>query len=190
MQTLNEVKEQLLAAPVSRLGTAELLGVSFRAEPSFFDNAVSGKLKFYLDEDMSEGFDTDDLSFEWYKGTCKNYAWKMLSEENGKQFSNAIKELVKDPLSRRAVAYYNAFEFDPSNRMCCTSGQFIICNGKLNYLVCYRSNDAFNAYPIDYAWHDLLHRKAVSLLPNVTKGDMLWYAGNLHLFQYDKERLL
>jgi thymidylate synthase len=194
MMTIEEIRNQLLTKEINpETNTVEILNCSFIAEASVFGNPKAGKLKFYLEEDRPLGFDTNDVFLSFYQSPTQSYAHRMLGEENGHQWQNALNELKRDPHTRRAVAYYNAKDYLAHDRYCCTSAQLTVRNGLLDYLTVYRSNDLWNAYPLDYAWHHLLHRNALMELqtshPSIQLGQMYWNAGSAHILAKDVEHV-
>ena len=62
----------------------------------------------------------------------------------------------------------------------------MIRDNKLIYVVNMRSNDAIFGYKNDKAWHDYVHDRAIGALektyPELTKGQMYWNAGSLHIY--------
>jgi thymidylate synthase len=80
----------------------------------------------------------------------------------------------------------DAFVDGMKDFMCTYAVQLMIRNGKLNYIVYMRSNDAVFGYKNDKYWHDVVFNKALDELkgmyPNLTKGNMYWNAASLHVY--------
>jgi thymidylate synthase len=155
----------------------------------FGPSKVNEVQQFYMGGDGPEDrFDPTDLSCSWYdkETTNKTYAWRIFSEERGSQFATALGKLREDPKTRRAVMYYNDPN-DTETSACCTSATLVLNDdGKLDYYVSYRSNDAYNAFANDVAWHNFVHNLAVSRFNrSVTKGKMYWHVTNLHVLKDD-----
>lgn len=123
-----------------------------------------------------------------------NYGWCVFSEENGNQFENCKNQLINDIDSRRAVLIYtrpsiqDEYNTDGMSDFICTNNtQFLIRDNKLHHLVYMRSNDVVHGFKGDAYWQKYVHDKMLSELrehyPNLTKGDLIWNAGSLHVYE-------
>jgi len=120
-----------------------------------------------------------------------NYGNLLFSDENGRQFDNIVKELLKNPESRRAVAIYtrpsmwNEYNLDGRSDFVCTNCvQYLVRDGRVNAVVQMRSNDSTIGYRNDYVWQvDSLKMVAEQL--NLVTGDIVWQVGSLHVYERD-----
>lgn len=118
-----------------------------------------------------------------------NYGWAIWSPDNSAQYFKVLKELSKNPLSRRAIMIYTRpsmwYDYDLNGRsdfMCTNSVQYLIRNGKISAVVQMRSNDVFSGYRNDYAWQRfVLDELAIAL--DVPSGDIIWQVGSLHVYE-------
>ena len=135
---------------------------------------------------------------------CKinsNYGWCVFSKENGNQFDYCVKRLLDDPHTREACMIYTrpSMQVDcTANGMhdfMCTYATQVFLNEvrddakvyQLDYSVFMRSNDAVFGYTLDAIWAMHVQSKLVDELNrqglNVIKGDIIWNAGSLHVYE-------
>lgn len=123
-----------------------------------------------------------------------NYGWMCFSPENGSQYDECLKELRRDPNSRRATMIFNRpsmhkdqhGKFGNMQDFCCTYAyQYLLRNGKLNMVVYMRSND-FGGFGInnDSAWAFYMMDKMAEEL-GVESGDLIWSAASTHVYERD-----
>ena len=117
-----------------------------------------------------------------------NYGWCVFSPYNYQQYNNVVKELKKNPDSRRAIMIYNrpsmhrdATENGKNDFMCTNAVTYFIREGKLQSVVQMRSNDAVYGYKNDYAWQSYLMDKLCDEL-KVERGDIHWQVASLHVY--------
>ena len=121
------------------------------------------------------------------------YGWEFTESIHGQpitscQYDEVVKELKKNPASRRAVMIYTRpsmwKEYDLNGRsdfICTNTVQYLIRDGKLHAVVQMRSNDSIFGYRNDRAWQmHILNRVAADL--SVEPGDLYWQAGSLHVY--------
>lgn len=118
-----------------------------------------------------------------------NYGWVVFSKENGSQYQNALRELERDPDSRRAVMIYTrpSMHVDQNTGgmqdfMCTNTVQYFIRNGLLVTHVSMRSNDAYFGYRNDRAWQKHVTSKLAADL-SVPVGATYWTVGSLHFYE-------
>lgn len=118
-----------------------------------------------------------------------NYGWTVFSSENGSQFDQVIKELKKNPESRRAVAIYTRpsmwLEYNWEGRsdfMCTNVVQYVVRDGKAHAVVQMRSNDAITGYKNDRAWQQTVLEEVASHL-GLPAGNLYWQVGSLHVYE-------
>lgn len=116
-----------------------------------------------------------------------NYGWCIYSPENHKQFLSSLRELQKNPCSRRAVMIYNRpsmqFEYNRdgmSDFICTFSTQQFIRDNKLTYIVNQRSQDMIFGLFNDLAWHQEVYNKFYEELRK-TYSDLQKGAINLNI---------
>ena len=117
-----------------------------------------------------------------------NYGWCIYSEDNEDQFENVVKELVKNPESRRAVMIYTRpsmwTDYNYKGRsdfMCTNAVQYLIRDGALHAIVQMRSNDSIFGYRNDRAWQQHVLEK-VALNVRAPAGNLFWNVGSLHVY--------
>lgn len=122
-----------------------------------------------------------------------NYGWVIFHPDNGNQYKNVIQELTSNPYSRRAVMIYNRpqmwvdYKKDGRNDFMCTSDvQYIIRDNEVHCIVNMRSNDAIWGYKNDRFWQNYVHDLVIEDLRDagmpVEKGQLIWNAGSLHIY--------
>ena len=126
-----------------------------------------------------------------YDGTVNsNYGDKIFyqSSYGRTQFERTLAELKHNIHSRRAFVYFNMYPEDYSlmsavaDFPCTLSGQFIMNNGKLDFIVTMRSNDLIYGWCNDVPWFTLLQEMMATLL-GVPVGEYHHNAGSLHIYK-------
>lgn len=125
-----------------------------------------------------------------------NYGWCIFSEENGYQYQNCFKELIKNPESRRAIMIYTRPSMhidyckDGMNDFICTNTvQCFIRNDELHYFVYMRSNDAIFGFFNDLTWHCHIYQKLLEDIQKVyphingSEDGMHWCAASFHVYE-------
>lgn len=123
-----------------------------------------------------------------------NYGWCIWSKENGSQYSSCLKQLITNRDSRRAVMIYTRPSMQTdynkdgmSDFMCTSNVQYMIRNNKLHSYVYMRSNDSVMGYKNDWAWQNHVLEELLADLkftyPHLQKGDMIWNACSLHVYE-------
>lgn len=118
-----------------------------------------------------------------------NYGWAIWSPDNFSQYDNVLKELQRDPNSRRAQMIYTRpsmwmdYNRDGmSDFMCTTAVQYFIRNGKLITYVTMRSNDVVFGYKSDLHWQKHVSAELLKGLPGITQGSIIWNVASLHVY--------
>ena len=118
-------------------------------------------------------------------GSC--YGAKMFGlRDRMSAWENLRRLLALDPSTRRAVIYFgdSNSQFDPEcvDASCSTSLQFLVREGKLDAIVCMRSNDAIWGLPYDvFLFTFLQERMAIEL--DVQLGVYHHFVGSLHIYE-------
>ena len=185
-------------------GNVEIVNASFIAnEPSIFGEINSEWNSRELDWYMSQSLEVNDIAPPvpaiWKQVSNSrgminsNYGWCIFSSKNGYQFHKAIDSLIKNKNSRQAVMIYirpsmheDSVVDGMHDFMCTYSTQLLIRNGKLHHIVNMRSNDAIYGFKGDRFWQNTVHDLALSRLnntyPDITKGNLYWNVGSLHIY--------
>lgn len=130
-----------------------------------------------------------------------NYGWCIWSEENKNQFDSCVKRLLDDPHTREACMIYNrpSMQIDCNANgmhdfMCTYATQMFLNEVRtdnkiyqLDYIVFMRSNDAVYGFCNDSIFAMYVQSKLVDTLNkqglNTIKGDIIWNAGSLHVYE-------
>lgn len=186
--------------------TIEILGASFIAdEPAIFgtpnEEYINEELSWYLSCSTNINDIRKDPPAAWKYTANKNgeinsnYGHLVYAEKYHNQFENALKELLKNPDSRRAQMVYNRpsiwveYNENGKNDFICTNAQsFYIRDKKLNMVSQMRSNDVVFGYKNDYAWaqylmDDMVRRYNNNSSEQITKGELTWQVMNLHVYE-------
>jgi len=122
-----------------------------------------------------------------------NYGYLLYSPQNGYQYDNVLKELKKDPYSRRAVAYYtNPFiHYTGGNDHICTAYvSYTIRSNRLIAIVSMRSNDMkFGLIGADLEWQISVQKRLANDL-SIETGDMHWHSASAHIYERHFEHLI
>ncbi len=134
-----------------------------------------------------------------------NYGWCIYSFQNGfadadlnafslpdgwkiNQYNLVVRELQKNPESRRAVMIYTRpsmwSDYNLNGRsdfMCTNAVQYMIRDGAVHAVVQMRSNDAVFGYKNDRAWQQHV-LQSVAADVGVPAGNLYWNAGSLHVY--------
>jgi len=118
-----------------------------------------------------------------------NYGWCVWSPENGSQLEKVVRELKKNPESRRAIIIYTRPSMweeycynGRSDFMCTNAVQYVIRDDKCHAIVQMRSNDALIGYKNDKAWQSHV-LKEVSDAVGYEPGELHWHVGSLHVYE-------
>jgi len=197
-------KEKLRCNDIAENETLEIINASFIADDEVIfgtlnKDYVEKELRWYLNQDLNISGLEPNIPAIWKviaseKGFINsNYGWCIYSSENGGQFYQAIKTLIKDKYSRQATMIYNRPSMHEDSKtdgmkdfMCTYAVQLFIRNDKLDYIVYMRSNDAIFGYKNDRYWHNYVFDEVYGVLantyPELQKGTLYWNAASLHIY--------
>ena len=162
---------------------------------------VKAELDWYYSMDLSVDFIGEKAKIWKQIASDKNivnsnYGWCIFSEDNGSQYENCFKELIKNPESRRAIMIYTRPSMhvdyckDGMNDFICTNNvQCFIRNEELHYFVYMRSNDAVFGFFNDLTFHCHVYQKLLSdiqkVYPHVlgSKHGLHWCAASFHIYE-------
>jgi len=179
--------------------TCEIIAASFEADfPYILGEPNQAYLKKEQDWYYSESLNVNDMPDppEIWKRVAtpegfinSNYGYLVFSPGNGNQYHNVLKELVRDPTSRRAVMIYTRPTMHVDQRrggmqdfVCTNTVQYFIRDGQLMAHVCMRSNDAWAGYRNDYHWQHHIHQRLAMDL-GIEPGELWWTVGSLHFYE-------
>jgi thymidylate synthase len=115
-----------------------------------------------------------------------NYGFLVFSPQNGNQFKNVVKELKKDPHSRRACIYYTnpmMHYVGGNDHVCTVYVSYSVRDGKLSSCVSMRSNDVrFGLIGADLAWQIYVLR-AICKETGYEPGNVNWHSASLHIYE-------
>ncbi len=189
----------------------EIINASFIADEPYIlvppnDDYIRRELDWYKSRSLNVNDIEGHTPVIWQQVASKeglinsNYGWCIYSEENGKQYCNALSAMVKDINTRRSIMIYTRPSMQQdynkdgmSDFMCTNTVQYIQRHKQIHAIVNMRSNDAVFGYNNDYAWQrhvleqfvkDLNHKRpALEGLPTFVPGQIYWNVGSLHLYE-------
>ena len=171
---------------------------------------VKNELAWYLSESLNVYDIPGKVPEIWKKVADKdgfinsNYGWCIFSEENSNQYRNCLRQLINDPMTRRACMIYNRpsmqYEYNSdgmSDFMCTFSTQQFLRNINstlespkyvLIYIVHQRSCDSIFGYRNDKAWHDYVAGRLIEDLKAngydmADKPEIIFSVGSLHVYE-------
>lgn len=162
---------------------------------------VKNELDWYYSMDLSVDFIGEKAKIWKQIASDKNivnsnYGWCIFSEENGSQYENCFKELIKNPESRRAIMIYTRPSMhvdyckDGMNDFICTNTvQCFIRKDELHYFVYMRSNDVIYGFTNDFVWHCHVYQKLLEDIQKVyphikgSKEGLHWCAASFHVYE-------
>jgi thymidylate synthase len=124
-----------------------------------------------------------------------NYGWCIYSKDNGTQYINTLRELKRNKSSRRASMIYTRpsmhTEYNTngmSDFMCTWGVDYEIRYNKLYAIVKMRSNDVVFGFKNDRYWQEYVFDQLLTDLrntvyPQLEKGDIIWNASSLHIYE-------
>jgi thymidylate synthase len=185
-------------------GMLEIISASFIADEPYIFGEVNEEwnareLRWYMSQSLNVNDIAPPVPSIWQqvassKGRINsNYGWCIFSQQNGYQFHKAIDALVANKASRQAVMVYIRPSMHEDSKvdgmkdfMCTYSTQLLIRDNQLHHVVNMRSNDAIYGYKGDYFWQNTVFDFALTRLqetyPELTKGNLYWNAGSLHVY--------
>ena len=201
MNDTYQIARKLAAVEPDADGMSELTGARFVCDKPYLlrepnEDYIRREIQWY--DSMSRCVDDipGDTPAIWKQVASKlgminsNYGWCIYSTENGYQFDHVVRELNRDPMSRRAVMYYTHPAMHTrqntdgmNDHMCTTHVQYFIRDGELQTHVYMRSNDAVFGFNNDYAWQNTVtHRVADQMDIEVDIAPIIWNVGSLHVY--------
>ena len=192
----NIFKSQLEYNPEAEM--LEIVGASFIADEEIIFGTpnkeyIAKEIDWYESQSLSV-YDMPNPPKIWRDIACNdgyinsNYGWCIYSDFNYNQYDNVVRELKKNPDSRRAIMIYtrpsmhlDAIENGRNDFMCTNAVTYFIRDNKLHSVVQMRSNDAVFGYKNDYAFQSYVMDKLCEDL-EIERGDMHWQVASLHVY--------
>jgi thymidylate synthase len=212
LEFFNKIKNKEFVIDKTGVKTVEILALRMELDPNqpllnFYDLRKSPEK--YIQKEI-EWYDSQDLSVKdigqsaqmWLNVCSKddkqlvnsNYGYLVYSKENGSQFDNVLKELIKNSYSRRALMIYNrpSMHYDynkngMSDFICTLGQQFVIRDNKLISIVEMRSSDMMYGFFSDFPWFAKIQQRLLESLrlayPELTMGKLIWVSNSAHLYE-------
>ena len=201
MNDTYQIARKLAAVEPDADGMSELTGARFVCDKPYLlrepnEDYIRREIQWY--DSMSRYVDDipGDTPAIWKQVASKhgkinsNYGWCIYSTENGYQFDRVVRELNRDPMSRRAVMYYTHPAMHTrqntdgmNDHMCTTHVQYFIRDGELQTHVYMRSNDAVFGFNNDFAWQNTVTHRVADLMDiEVDVAPIVWNVGSLHVY--------
>lgn len=170
---------------------------------------IENELRWYRSRDLSikdwPGIGTNPI---WQNCATENghinsnYGWCVYDEENYDQFDNALRALLTDAASRRALIIYTRPSIHieqcdgihaNQDMLCTCYTDFLIRKNKLYMTVHMRSNDAWYGLRYDLVWqlnvYKMMYNRLLDKYTTLKKGKIIWVADSLHLYKNVKDKV-
>jgi len=203
MMNVADMRMALVFTEPDHRGMREIIGAQFRAdEPAVFGTPdldyIEREIAWYMTLDRNIRSLAPPVPTIWQavsddEGFVNSqYGWCVFSHENGSQYEQVVKSLLRDDYSRQAVLVYTRpnIHIEAGHDFICTNTvQFFIRDQKLTTIVNMRSSDAVFGYKNDLPWHTYVRDKLLVRLrmdsadfKSLTAGDIIWNAGSFHVY--------
>ena len=186
----------------SGVKTIEIINASFEANEPWIirepnEDYIKREIEWYESQSLFVQDIPGDTPAIWKSVASNlgvinsNYGFLAYSNDNWSQYDEVLKELNKNPDSRRANMIYTRpsiwydYKVDGMSDFICTNNvQYFIRNNSLVTCVYMRSNDAVFGYNNDLAWQTHIRNKLLAEL-DVTyePGPIYWNVGSLHVYE-------
>lgn len=211
MQRVFDVRKQLIekyrnkdyVIDKSGVKTVEIVGSTFLVDEDYIvrktnQEYFTRELEWYKSQSLYVKDIPGKVPVIWENVSSKvndigkinsNYGYLVWSKDNFSQYDNTLKELKKNPDSRRAIMIYNRpsmhYEYNKdgmSDFVCTLANQFFIRNNKLVMHVTMRSNDAVFGFGNDRPFFQYVQSELAKDL-EIEVGDYIHTAGSLHVYE-------
>ncbi len=196
------LKHEKFVTDKSGVKTIEMINACFEADKPYI---IREPNEDYIKREI-EWYESQSLWVQDIPGECpaiwkavasnlgvinSNYGWLAYSDDNWNQYNNVLKELNKNPESRRAnmiytrPAIWHDYNIDGMSDFICTNNvQYFIRDDYLVTSVYMRSNDAIFGYNNDLAWQTHVRDKLLEDLDCIYgAGQIYWNVGSLHVYE-------
>lgn len=207
---VNELHNERFIEDRTGQKTIEMLSASFLAdEPAIFGKPNQDYIDYELDWYDSQSTNINDIYYEsdreppkaWQISANRhgeinsNYGLLIFSSKYYKQFENAVRELAKNPNSRRATMIYTRpsmwtehNENGKNDFICTNAVTYYLRNEQIDCVVQMRSNDVVYGYRNDYAWQQFVLEHFVRHFTSfgygfISPGNIYWQVQNLHVYE-------
>ena len=206
---INALEHEQFSTDKTGCKTIEIIGASFLAdEPAIFGKPnqeyIDAEIEWYASEstnitDIYPDGDKEPPQAWQYTANIhgeinSNYGHLIWSKKYHKQYDRVLKELMKNPDSRRASMIYQRpsiwleYKEQGKNDFICTNAvTYYIRDDALHCVVQMRSNDVIFGYRNDHAWQehvlDMLRDDLYYQGHNLEKGNIHWQVQNLHVYE-------
>ena len=206
---VNALEHKQFSTDKTGCKTIEIIGASFLAdEPAIFGKPnqeyIDAEIEWYASEstnitDIYPDGDKEPPQAWQYTANIhgeinSNYGHLIWSKKYHRQYDRVLKELLKNPDSRRASMVYQRpsiwldYKEQGKNDFICTNAvTYYIRDEALHCVVQMRSNDVIFCYRNDYAWQehvlDMLRDDLYYEGVNLKRGDIHWQVQNLHVYE-------
>ena len=206
---INALEHEQFSTDKTGCKTIEIIGASFLAdEPAIFGKPnqeyIDAELEWYESQstnitDIYPDGDKEPPQAWQYTANIhgeinSNYGHLIWSKKYHKQYDRVLKELMKNPDSRRASMIYQRpsiwleYKEQGKNDFICTNAvTYYIRDDALHCVVQMRSNDVIFGYRNDHAWQehvlDMLRDDLYYQGHNLEKGNIHWQVQNLHVYE-------
>lgn len=206
---INALEHEQFSTDKTGCKTIEIIGASFLAdEPAIFGKPnqeyIDAELEWYESQSTNitdiypEGDKEPPQAWQYtaniHGEINSNYGHLIWSKKYHKQYDRVLKELMKNPDSRRASMVYQRpsiwleYKEQGKNDFICTNAvTYYIRDDALHCVVQMRSNDVIFGYRNDHAWQehvlDMLRDDLYYQGHNLEKGNIHWQVQNLHVYE-------
>lgn len=206
---INALEHEQFSTDKTGCKTIEIIGASFLAdEPAIFGKPnqeyIDAELEWYESQSTNitdiypEGDKEPPQAWQYtaniHGEINSNYGHLIWSKKYHKQYDRVLKELMKNPDSRRASMIYQRpsiwleYKEQGKNDFICTNAvTYYIRDDALHCVVQMRSNDVIFGYRNDHAWQehvlDMLRDDLYYQGHNLEKGNIHWQVQNLHVYE-------
>ena len=185
---------------INNVKTIEIIGESFIADEDWIVRKpnydyVKREIAWYESQSLDVNDIPGDTPTIWQNVSShkdeinSNYGYLIWSKNNFSQYNNVLKELRKNPSSRRASMIYNrpSMHYDyckngMNDFVCTFANQFFIRDNKLISHYIMRSNDVVFGYTCDVLWAGYVQQKLANDL-QIEIGELIWTASSLHVYE-------
>lgn len=200
---IEKLKNSDFVTDKTGVNTIELIGVSYIADEDVLfgtlnDEYAHKELEWYKSQSLNV-YDMSKPPVIWRQVCDKdgyinsNYGWVIWSKDNVEQYKHCLRELRKNPDTRRAMMIYTRPSMQEeynangmSDFICTNTVQVLIRSNKLYYIINQRSCDAIFGLKNDLFWHRYVHTSLLKDLksdyPELRLGDLIHQVGSLHVY--------
>lgn len=204
-------------------GVCQMIDCSLDLDPSMpflsLGDGLRESKKQYIKHEL-DWYKSQDLCINGHEGITQNRIWRscatgkgyvnsnygylVYNDENFAQFDHAIREMVKDPFTRRAAMIYNRPSIVEEQNDGVHANRDFICTYATSFLLDYsrdlhmqvhmRSNDFTYGFFNDFAWQCYVYQDFKETLKErgvrTNNGTIHWHADSMHVYERDFELMI